>query len=125
MDNNEVQNNKLLAGLSATGSVFVQIGKWIYRLRSILLAIPVVVAAVMLAVQNLARLPERVGILLLASGEYQMMVSRSIAVMGPLAVTALCLLMMFCSRRVIYPWLISIFSLVLPFLLYITNVFPA
>ena len=41
-----------------------------------------------------------------------------------LAVTALCLLMMFISRRTIYPWLISIFSLVLPILLIVTNMLP-
>ena len=39
--------------------------------------------------------------------------------------TALCLLMMFLSRKTIYPWIISIFSLVLPFLLIVTNIFPA
>lgn len=125
MDNNEVKSNKLLAGLSATGSVFSQIGKWIYRLRSILLAIPVVVVAIMIAIRSMGRLPEQVGLLLLENGEYYMTVSRNVAVMGPLAVTAVCLLMMFCSRRVIYPWLISIFSLVLPALIYVTNIFPA
>lgn len=108
-----------------TVHVIGAIGSWVYKLRSILLAIPVVIAAVWLALQNMARLPEQVGINLLASGEYQQMVSRSIAVLGPVAVTAVCLLMMFCSRRVVYPWLISVFSLVLPWLIYITNVFPA
>ena len=53
------------------------------------------------------------------------MVEKGIAVMGPLAVTAACLLLMFLSRRVVYPWLVSIFSLALPLLIYITNVFPA
>lgn len=105
--------------------VFEIIGKWIYRLRSIFLAAPVVVAAIALATKNLARLPEKVGLLLLADGTYQQMVSREMAVIGPLAVTGLCLLMMFVSRRVVYPWVISIFSLVLPFVIYITNVFPA
>ena len=38
---------------------------------------------------------------------------------------AACLLLMFLSRRVVYPWLVSIFSLALPLLIYITNVFPA
>lgn len=111
--------------LGKIGSVLQQIGKWIYRLRSLLLAIPVGIAAVMMAMQNMSRLPGMVGLNLLATGEYQMMVSRSVAVMGPLAVTALCLLLMFCSRRVIYPWLISIFTLVIPVLIYITNIFPA
>ena len=59
------------------------------------------------------------------SGEYQWMVDKGIAVMGPLAVTAACLFLMFLSRRVVYPWLISIFSLALPLLIYITNIFPA
>ena len=77
----------------------------------------------MLAVRNMAQLPEQVGINLQANGEYALVVSRGVAVMGPLAVTAVCLLMMFCSRRVTYPWLISLFSLVLPLLLVVTNLF--
>ena len=47
------------------------------------------------------------------------------AVMAPLIVTGVCLVMMWLSRRTIYPWIISIFSLVLPWLIWITNVFPA
>lgn len=101
------------------------IGRWIYKLRSVILAIPVILGAVWLAVYNTRILPESVGILLMSSGEHKWVVARDIAVMGPLAVTALCLLMMFCSRRVLYPWIISIFSLVLPLLIWITNVFPA
>lgn len=107
------------------GRVLSVIGQWIYRLRSIILAIPVVVVAIKLAIQNAERLPKTVGIYLLSDGTYQWMVERGLAVMGPLAVTAVCLLLMFCSRRVVYPWLIGIFSLVLPLLIYITNVFPA
>lgn len=106
-------------------AVFGGIGSMIYKLRSILLSIPVVIAAVVLAIRNARLLPETVGINLLESGEYQWLVARNVAVLGPLAVTALCLLMMFCSRRVVYPWLISIFSLAIPFLIWITNVFPA
>lgn len=105
--------------------VFRIIGNWIYRLRSLFFAIPVVLVALSQAAKNMARLPDEVGLLLLADGTYQQMVSRQMAVVGPLAVTALCLLMMFISRRFVYPWLISIFSLVLPFVIYITNVFPA
>lgn len=115
-----------------TGKIFRGIGKvislvclWIYRLRGVLLAIPVVAVALRFAKDNMDRLPEAVGINLLANGEYQMMVTREVAVMGPLAVTAVCLLLMFMSRRVLYPWVISIFSLVLPWLIYITNIFPA
>lgn len=98
--------------------------KWIYRLRSVILAIPVAIGAIILAIYNQANLPEEVGINIQTTGEYAQTVSRSVAVLGPLAVTAVCLLMVFCSRKVLYPWLISLFSLVLPLLIYITNIFP-
>ena len=107
------------------GYVLLVIWKWIYNLRSIILAVPVVIVAIRLAIMNMSRLPDKVGILILSSGDYQWMVDKGIAVMGPLAVTAACLLLMFLSRRVVYPWLISIFSLALPLLIYITNIFPA
>ena len=97
---------------------------WIYKLRSVILAIPVAVAAVILALYNQSHLPETVGLNIQASGEYAETISRSVAVFGPLAVTAVCLLMVFCSRRVIYPWLISVFSLAVPLVLYFTNIFP-
>ena len=99
-------------------------GTWTYRLRSILMAIPVTVAAILLAIQNIGRLPAEVGLSLDTSGEFTVMISRNLAVLGPLGITAVCLLMMFCSKRVFYPWLISIFSLILPIMLWITNVFP-
>jgi hypothetical protein len=41
----------------------------------------------------------------------------------PLAITGGCLLMMVFSRKVIYPWLISVFSLVLPLLVLALNFF--
>ena len=104
--------------------VIYLVSRWAYRLRSVLLAIPVATAAVVLALRNASDLPDRVGINLQASGEYALVVDRGLAVMGPLAVTAVCLLLMFCSRRVVYPWLISLFSLVLPVLILITNIFP-
>ena len=107
------------------GNVFCQIGKWIYRLRGVLFAIPVALGALFLANYNMANLPEQVGLNLLANGQYETMVTRDVAVFGPLAITAACLLLVFLSRRIIYPWLISIFSLALPLLIYFTNVFPA
>jgi len=33
--------------------------------------------------------------------------------------------LMVCSRRALYPWLISAFTLILPVLILITNVFPS
>ena len=135
MDNNQEKNRKDTASLSGkdktvrvlktTGKVLKEIGKWIFRLRGFFMAIPVAIAALYLAAQNMARLPEEVGINLLANGEYQYLVSRGLAVMGPLVVTGACLVMMFLSRRTVYPWIISIFTLVLPLLIWFTNVFPA
>lgn len=98
---------------------------FVYKLRKVFLTIPVVIVAVRLAKFNMANLPEEVGINLLSTGEYQYMIPQNIAIYGPLAVTALCLLLMMCSRRTLYPWVISIFTLVLPLLLWVTNAFPA
>ena len=98
--------------------------KWFYKLRSIILAIPVVFFAVVLALRNLAALPAKVGFDLQASGEFAYTVDKTVAVMGPLAVTAVCLLLMFISKKVTYPWLISLFSLVLPMVIYLVNTFP-
>ena len=117
--------DKTKAVLGSIGAVLFKIGKYLFKLRSVLLAIPVVYAAVRLAMYAWENLPEQVGINLMESGEYALLVSRNTAIMGSLAVTALCLLMMFVSKRTIYPWLISIFSLVLPILLIVTNIFPA
>lgn len=109
----------------AIGRVLAVIGKYIMRLHKIFLAIPVVYGAVRIAMYAQENLPETVGISLQANGEYAITVARNVAIQGSLAVTAACLLLMFCSRRTIYPWIISIFSLVLPFLILLTNVFPA
>lgn len=97
--------------------------KWVYRLRSVILAIPVAAGAVILALVNQVKLPDQVGFSLQANGEYAQMVGKGVAVFGPLAVTAVCLLMTFCSRKVLYPWLISLFSLALPLAILLTNSF--
>ena len=111
--------------LKKIGHVLGVIGKWIFRLRGFFMAIPVALAALYLASRNMAQLPEEVGINLLPSGEHEFLVSRSLAVMAPLVVTGVCILMMWLSCKTIYPWIISIFSLVLPLLIWVTNVFPA
>ena len=111
--------------LLKTGHILQLIGSWIYKLRSVLLAIPVVAAAFLLAKENMEKLPEFVGINMQTTGEFAMMIERDVAVFAPLLVTAACLLMMFISRKVLYPWLISIFSLIIPLLLWFTNIFPA
>ena len=50
------------------GNVLKQIGKWVYSLRGVLLAIPVGIGAVMLALRNMRLLPEVVGINLREAG---------------------------------------------------------
>lgn len=107
------------------GHILKEIGEWAYRLRSVLMTVPVIVAALILAVMNQTSLPDMVGINLLANGEYSQMIARETAVVVPVALTGACLACMLFSKRVLYPWLISIFSLALPIMIYITNVFMA
>jgi hypothetical protein len=99
-------------------TVIVQV---IFRLRKFIMAVPVIYFAVKLARENLNRLPELVGFNIQSNGEFAAMVSRNYAVYGPLAVTGFCLLLMFCSRKTVFPWIVSIFSLALPYLVYYTN----
>ena len=113
------------SGVEAVANFCKLAASYILRMRQAIMSIPVALAALYLAQYTYARLPEEVGINLQTTGEYAYMISREAAVLGPLAVTAVCLLLMFCSRRTVYPWIISIFSLVLPLLILFTNVFPA
>ena len=101
------------------------IGMLLFRLRKVVLAAPVVYYAVKLALYNRENLPEQVGINLLSSGDFSQMIARDLAVMGPLGLTAACLLLMFCSRKAMYPWAISVFTLALPILLLVSNLYPA
>lgn len=97
----------------------------LYRLRSVFLAIPVVWYALKLAAYNGKHLPEEVGLHLLSTGEFALTVSRELAVLGPLVVTGACLVLMATSRKALYPWAVSIFTLVLPILLLVSNLYPA
>ena len=100
-----------------------EIWEWAYNLRAVLLSIPVIIGAIVLAILNISRLPDQVGLDMLAVGEFQVTVAKGIAVMAPLALTTVCLLLVFCSKKVLYPWLISVFSLVLPVVLWLSNMF--
>lgn len=97
----------------------------IYRLRKIVLALPVLYYALKLANYNRINLPEVVGINLQSNGAFAETISRSVAVTGPLAITCACLVLMFCSRKALYPWAISVFTLALPILLLLSNLYPA
>lgn len=108
----------------ASGSGFRAVCRWVYRLRSLLLAIPVAVAAIILAIQNFFKLPPKVGFDLQSTGEFSVMMDRPLAVLIPLVVTGLCLLLMAFSKRVVYPWLVSLFSLLVPIVILFVNTFP-
>jgi hypothetical protein len=105
--------------------ILAMIWRYIVRFKRIIIAIPVAVGAVYLALWNMDRLPSKVGFGIQLDGTFDYMVAREIAVLGPIAVTALCLLLMFCSKRTLTPWLVSVFSLVLPILIWVINAFPS
>lgn len=97
----------------------------LYRLRKVFLAAPVVYYALKLAKYNSEHLPEHVGINLQTNGAFADIISRNTAVMGPLMVTAVCLVLMFFSKKALPTWAISVFSLVLPLLILVSNLYPA
>jgi hypothetical protein len=96
-----------------------------YRLRSVFLAIPVIFLALRLAAYNSEHLPLLVGLDLQTSGEFAKTISRQTAVTFPLFLTGGCLVLTFLSKKTLYPWLISVFSLAIPILLLVTNMYPA
>ena len=104
--------------------------QWIYRLRSVFLAIPVLLAALILALRNIIRLPQAVTFSWAALNDVgnlvfqNVTINKTLAVWGPFGITAICVAMIFLSRRVVYPWLISLFTLILPIVLYWVNIFP-
>ena len=116
-DEEEKPKNKFLAGLKIVWKV-------IYHLRALIMAIPVLIAAFWLASYNSEHLPLLVGLNLQSTGEFARTISRQTAVTFPLFITGGCLVLTALSRKNIYPWLISIFSLVIPVLLLITNTYP-
>lgn len=118
--------------LNSTGSVYAKIKRIveifvmvIYRLRGVILGIPVVWHALKLAAYNREHLPEMVGIDLMSNGAFAMTISRELAVTGPLVVTIACLVLMLTSRKVLYPWAVSVFTLILPVVLLVSNIYPA
>ena len=110
-------------GLKKTGSILGIIWSWIFKLRKLILAIPVIAATAMLAVRNSERLPEDVELIFFTDSAYQS-IPKNVAVLGPVAITAMCLLLMMCSRKVLYPWIISIFTLILPVVIWLSTMIP-
>lgn len=95
--------------------------KWVYRLRKVIMAAPVVYYALKLARENTDRLPKMVGLDLQSTGEFAHTVSRTVAVQGPLLITTAALALMFISKKAVFPWIVSILTLTLPYLIYFTN----
>lgn len=111
--------------MGKVGRVLRIIGTYVYKLRGLLLVVPVVICAIVLACYNLNNLPANVGLDLQATGEFGKIISRSTAVLMPLGITGLCVALTLCSKKPLYPWLVSLFSLVLPVLIYVINRYPA
>lgn len=101
-----------------------EVWKLIFKYRAAILSIPVALTAIILAFVNASRLPETVGVELLATGEYATSVGRTTAVLIPLVITAFCIMLTCLSKRIVFPWLVSAFSLVLPILIWLTNIYP-
>ncbi len=126
------------------GSICAVIGKnlrilwkYIYKLRAFFMAVPVAAAAVIQAMINMERLPDVVEYSTLRLdfdaaetlfGPIVMTVqqiSRETAVMGTLSLTAVCLVFTVFSKRTLFPWIISVFTLLVPTLLYLSTQYPA
>ena len=116
---------KASAFCQKAGDDILVVWKYMVKLKKVILAIPVGVGAVILAFKNLAELPETVGLNLLSDGTFSLLIAREVAVLGPIAITALCLLLMFSAKRTLTPWLVSLFSLAVPLMILITNTFPS
>lgn len=116
---------KVKSTVAAMNRIINSVGIWLFRLRKFVLAAPVVYYALKLAAYNREHLPELVGINLQSTGEFAQYISRNMAVAGPLALTMGCLILMFCSRKAMYSWAISVFTLTLPLLLLLSNAYPA
>lgn len=120
---NRIKNNSqtFSVAVKKAYAVIKKIFGWLYRFRGPLLSAPIAIAAIYLAVKSNQSLPEMVGIDLQVDGTFSKMISREVAVWVPLGITGGCLVMTCCSRRIVYPWLIALFTLVIPLLLLLTN----
>ena len=121
----EASGNSFAVGYRKFEQILGKIIMTVYHLRKIFMAAPVAYMALRIAAYNMSHLPEQVGVNLQTTGEFAIQISRYAAVIGPLGITAGCLVMMFFSRKAMYAWAISIFTLALPVLLLVSNMYPA
>lgn len=120
----------------AIGRTFRDLWRYLFWFRSIVLGAPLAGAAVIIAAQSASRLPETVEYTMLkidteaANALFGLFVmaqesmSRNLAVMIPLGLTAVCIVLMIFSKRMLYPFMIGLFTLTLPYILYFFTVYP-
>lgn len=115
------------------GKVLNVIWKILYHLRKIFLAVPVVIVAMRLAQTTKEHLQGAFRFHILDVADTieqaslvirQVEVTEQVAVVGPMIITGGCLLLMFLSRRTMFPWLISVFSLIIPIFVLVSGMLP-
>lgn len=122
-------------GARKTGKTLAKLWKYIYTLRGVIVSLPVLTAAIILAAKCGTDLPATVTVtlpgidthsaeslfgFLVYHTEY---VARGTAIMASMVLTIACLLLTICSKRILYPWVISVFTLTVPVFLLVTNVY--
>ena len=117
------------------GAFLAKLWKYLFALRGLILSIPVATAAVILAAKSMTDLPSSVEVTLpgIRVGSdnslfgflvfHTQQIPKGTAVLVPLVLTAACLLLTMCSKRALYPWIISLFTLIVPVFLLVTNVY--
>lgn len=143
MDKWNAMMEKIRPGFARFAEICRKVGKklatfwkYIYMLRSIILAAPLAAAAVILASINMRRLPASVSVVTFTfdTGDpdalfgflsmYPQIVARELAVFVPLVVTALSILMMLLSKRTLYPFFVALMTLSLPLFIWFFNAYP-
>lgn len=109
--------------IKSIGRFLKSAASFVFWFRKFFLAIPVVVAAFLLAKYYLAELPQQVGLILSQEGVYSVVVAKETAVRWWLYLTGGSLVLMCLSRKVFYPWLISVITLFIPYLVLLLNRF--
>ena len=102
-----------------------KIWHYVWMFRAIIISLPVLICAIVQAFRNASNLPESVGLNLQATGDFAMTWTRPVAVLVPLLITLGCILLTCFSKRPLFPWLVSIFTLAIPMLIWFINVYPA
>ena len=96
----------------------------IFHYRAVFLALIVVACSLAMAAVSMFLLPAQVGIDLQIDGTYSFMLPKALAVLFPVLITLISLVFVLISKRTLYPWLISLFTLALPAVILLTNIFP-